>query len=153
MSDGVPAETSGSISTPDRVESRLGTLEFRDGAPTRATADLLYDHLDFVHGVEGAQGGRYLIVGPGYDRPLRRSQLSVWPVRSRTGQTPACGACYSSAPRLFQLARTSFPSRPCVSLPGPEEKISSFVLAAFPLPKRKLHRPSMAIGRPLGPRS
>ena len=34
------------------MESRLGTLEFRDGAPTRATADLLYDHLDFVHGVE-----------------------------------------------------------------------------------------------------
>lgn len=52
MSDGVSAETLGSISTPDRVESRLGTLEFRDGAPTRATADLLYDHLDFVHGVE-----------------------------------------------------------------------------------------------------
>jgi hypothetical protein len=41
-----------SISTPDRVESRLGTLEFRDGAPTKATAELLYDHLDFMHGVE-----------------------------------------------------------------------------------------------------
>ena len=40
-----------SVSTPDRVESRLGTLEFRDGAPTKATAELLYDHLDFVHGV------------------------------------------------------------------------------------------------------
>lgn len=48
---GVSAETLRSISTPDRVESRLGTLEFRDGAPTRATAELLYDHLDFVHGV------------------------------------------------------------------------------------------------------
>ena len=64
------------------------------------------------------------------------------------GQTPACGACCSSASRLFQLASTSFPSRPCVSSSGPEEKISSLVLAAFPLPKRKLHRPSMAIGRP-----
>ena len=50
--DGVSAETLRSISTPDRVESRLGTLEFRDGAPTKATAELLYDHLDFVHGVE-----------------------------------------------------------------------------------------------------
>ena len=49
---GVSAETLRSISTPDRVESRLGTLEFRDGAPTKATAELLYDHLDFVHGVE-----------------------------------------------------------------------------------------------------
>src|SRR5580693_1742016 len=50
--NGVSGETLRSISTPDRVESRLGTLEFRDGAPTRATAELLYDHLDFVHGVE-----------------------------------------------------------------------------------------------------
>ena len=48
---GVSAETLRSVSTPDRVESRLGTLEFRDGAPTKATAELLYDHLDFVHGV------------------------------------------------------------------------------------------------------
>jgi hypothetical protein len=50
--DGVWAETLRSISTPDRVESRLGTLEFRDGAPSKATAELLYDHLDFVHGVQ-----------------------------------------------------------------------------------------------------
>jgi len=50
--DGVSAETLASISTPDRVESRLGTLEFNDGAPTDATAALLYDHLDFVHGVD-----------------------------------------------------------------------------------------------------
>jgi hypothetical protein len=42
-----------SISTPDRVESPLGTLEFRDGAPSEATATLLYDHLDFVHATEG----------------------------------------------------------------------------------------------------
>ena len=50
--DGVSAETLRSISTPDRVESRLGTLEFRDGVPTKATAELLYDQLDFMHGVE-----------------------------------------------------------------------------------------------------
>ena len=49
---GVSADTLASISTPDRVESRLGTLEFTDGAPTPATAALLYDHLDFVHGVD-----------------------------------------------------------------------------------------------------
>jgi hypothetical protein len=46
---GVPA----SITTPDTVEtSRLGTLEFDDGAPTRDTAERLYDNLDFMHGVE-----------------------------------------------------------------------------------------------------
>jgi hypothetical protein len=49
---GVTAETLASISTPDRVETSLGTLEFDDGAPTDATAALLYDNLDFMHGVE-----------------------------------------------------------------------------------------------------
>lgn len=49
---GVSAETLRSISTPDRVESRLGTLEFVDGAPTKATSAVLYDNLDFMHGVE-----------------------------------------------------------------------------------------------------
>ena len=52
----IPGEVLLSISTPDRVESRLGTLEFDDGAPTQATADLLYDHLDFIHGVEAFIG-------------------------------------------------------------------------------------------------
>ncbi len=48
----ISAEMVQSISTPDKVESRLGTLEFDDGAPTEATAELLYDHLDFIHGVQ-----------------------------------------------------------------------------------------------------
>jgi hypothetical protein len=42
--------------TPDTVQSRLGALEFRDGAPSDETAALLYDHLDFVHGVEAFLG-------------------------------------------------------------------------------------------------
>jgi len=33
--DGVPAETLRSIATPDRVDSRLGTLEFRAGERLR----------------------------------------------------------------------------------------------------------------------
>ena len=28
-----------SITTPDRVETRIGTLEFKDGAPSKATVD------------------------------------------------------------------------------------------------------------------
>ena len=52
LHQGLSDETLASISTADRLESRLGTLEFRDGAPSEATARLLYDHLDFVHGVE-----------------------------------------------------------------------------------------------------
>jgi hypothetical protein len=51
MSATVGAPTS--ITTPDTVESsRLGTLEFNDGAPTPDTAERLYDHLDFVRGVD-----------------------------------------------------------------------------------------------------
>jgi hypothetical protein len=51
-STGVSAETLQSISTPDRVETRLGTLAFDDGAPSEETAALLYENLDFMHGVE-----------------------------------------------------------------------------------------------------
>jgi hypothetical protein len=38
-----------SISTPDKVESRLGPLEFKDGVPGKATAEKLYDNLDFTY--------------------------------------------------------------------------------------------------------
>ena len=41
-----------SISTPDRVESRLGVLEFKDGAPSPATVDRIYDNLDITHAFE-----------------------------------------------------------------------------------------------------
>ncbi len=38
-----------SITTPDRVDSRIGTLEFKDGAPNSATAEKVYDQIDFAH--------------------------------------------------------------------------------------------------------
>ena len=41
-----------SITTPDRVETRLGTLEFVDGVPTAGTARAVQDHLAFIRGVE-----------------------------------------------------------------------------------------------------
>ena len=37
-----------SITTPDTVETRIGTLEFWDGAPTVETAEKVYDTLDFT---------------------------------------------------------------------------------------------------------
>ena len=48
----VSQEALDSISTPDQVETSIGTLEFFDGIPTRDTARLLYDNLDFLRGVE-----------------------------------------------------------------------------------------------------
>src|SRR5271169_2201402 len=43
------AQTPASITTPDRLETRLGTLEFKDGAPSKATVEKVYDNLDFMH--------------------------------------------------------------------------------------------------------
>lgn len=40
------------ITTPDRVQTRIGELRFADGVPTPETARALYDHLDFLRGVE-----------------------------------------------------------------------------------------------------
>jgi hypothetical protein len=40
------------ISTPDKVETRLGTLNFKDGAPSADTVSKIYDNLDFTHGFE-----------------------------------------------------------------------------------------------------
>jgi hypothetical protein len=51
------ADMLASITTPDTVETRLGTLEFNDGAPSEETAALLYDNLDFLNGVQAFLGG------------------------------------------------------------------------------------------------
>ncbi|MEQ8186397.1 MAG: DUF1254 domain-containing protein [Candidatus Eremiobacterota bacterium] len=40
------------IMTPDTVETRIGTLKFFDGFPTEETTQKVYDHLDFIRGVE-----------------------------------------------------------------------------------------------------
>jgi hypothetical protein len=45
----ISIETLRSLSTPEQLESRLGTLEFVDGVPSRETVETVYDHLDFVH--------------------------------------------------------------------------------------------------------
>ena len=47
----VSSETLTSISTPERLDTRLGALDFVDGVPTGDTAERVYDHLDFVHGL------------------------------------------------------------------------------------------------------
>jgi len=39
------------ITTPDRIETRLGTMRFYDGMPDEETAQLAYDNLDFQRGV------------------------------------------------------------------------------------------------------
>ena len=48
MTTTIPA----SITTPDRVATSLGMLTFSDGFPDEATAQKLYDNLDFQRGVQ-----------------------------------------------------------------------------------------------------
>ena len=57
----VPQAVIDSISTPDRVETSIGTLQFLDGAPLPETVDKVYDYLDtsramdaFMKGMPGA---------------------------------------------------------------------------------------------------
>ena len=40
------------ILTPDKVETRIGTLKFFDGQPDADTVKMVYDNLDFSRGVE-----------------------------------------------------------------------------------------------------
>jgi hypothetical protein len=67
---GVSIDTVGSIWAPDRVESRLGRSEFHAGAQSEATAELLYDHLDVVHGVEA-----FINIMPGASLTAQRQGL------------------------------------------------------------------------------
>src|SRR4029450_12971886 len=46
------AEIPASITTPDKVESSIGTLEYKDGAPSKETVAKAYHYLDLMHGVE-----------------------------------------------------------------------------------------------------
>jgi hypothetical protein len=48
MATDVPA----SITIPDRVETRLGTLKFKDGFPDDASVQKVYDNLDFQRAVQ-----------------------------------------------------------------------------------------------------
>jgi hypothetical protein len=41
-----------SITTPDRLDSRIGPLDFNDGAPNQATLDKVFDNLDYTRAFE-----------------------------------------------------------------------------------------------------
>jgi hypothetical protein len=46
------ADIPAKITTPDSVDSRIGTLRFQNGAPDADTVKAVYDNLDFMRGVE-----------------------------------------------------------------------------------------------------
>jgi len=45
------------LSTPDKVESRVGTFTLRDGVPEKETLGAIYDYLDFHNGVQSFMSG------------------------------------------------------------------------------------------------
>jgi hypothetical protein len=53
----VSGETLRSISAPDQLDSRLGKLDFVDGVPSPRTSELVYDQLDFSHGLNAYLNG------------------------------------------------------------------------------------------------
>jgi len=46
------ADVPSKITTPDTVETRIGTLKFHNGVPDQKTIQLVYDQIDFVRGIE-----------------------------------------------------------------------------------------------------
>jgi hypothetical protein len=46
------SKTPPGLTTPDRVQTQIGTLEFKDGAPSAATTQKVYDNLDYIRGVD-----------------------------------------------------------------------------------------------------
>jgi hypothetical protein len=64
------------IASPDKVETRLGTLNFFDGFPDKATADKLFDNLDFQRAVQA-----YLLAIPAASQVADRNAcLPLGPV-------------------------------------------------------------------------
>jgi hypothetical protein len=62
-----------SITTPDTVETRIGTLKFFDGFPDKATVEKCYDNLDFQRGVQAFLTGLPAVSAEAFRRRLAES--------------------------------------------------------------------------------
>ena len=61
------------VAFPDASETRLGTLRFTDGYPSDATAQTLFDNLDFQRAVQA-----YLLALPAVSQAANRNAISSW---------------------------------------------------------------------------
>lgn len=61
------------VDSPDKVETRLGTLSFFDGFPDKASADKLYDNLDFQRAVQA-----YLLAIPAVSQVANRNAFRAF---------------------------------------------------------------------------
>jgi hypothetical protein len=90
-----------SITTPDSVETRIGTLKFFDGFPDKATVDKVYDNLDFQRGVQA-----YLTALPAVSiEGARRGVTGFGPVN----QTALVAEQLLDSKSLFLTANTTTP--------------------------------------------
>jgi LysM repeat protein len=67
------------VATPDRVETRLGTLRFDGGIPDQATSDKLFDNLDFQRAVQA-----YLLALPPVNQLANRTAILAMGPANRT---------------------------------------------------------------------
>jgi len=58
------------VASPDKVDTRLGTLNFFDGFPDKASVDKLYDNLDFQRAVQA-----YLLAIPAVSQAANRNAI------------------------------------------------------------------------------
>ena len=58
------------VASPDQVETRLGTLNFFDGFPDKASAAKLLDNLDFQRAVQA-----YLLALPAVNQAANRDAI------------------------------------------------------------------------------
>jgi hypothetical protein len=79
----VTPEIINSLSAPPKTDTRIGTLEFKDGMPTAATVEKAYDYLDFAHAVDvyinTFQGASLQAFREGYlNAGVQDNQMIIW---------------------------------------------------------------------------
>jgi hypothetical protein len=90
-----------SLTTPDKVETRIATLNFFDGFPDKATVEKVYDNLDFQRGVQA-----YLTALPAVSiQGFLKSYREIGPVN----QTVLISEQLLDSKSLFLTANTTTP--------------------------------------------
>jgi hypothetical protein len=90
-----------SITTPNSVETRIGTLKFFDGFPDKATVEKVYDNLDFQRGVQA-----YLTGLPAVSIAGARSGITGF---GPANQTAVIAEHLLDSKSLFLTANTTTP--------------------------------------------
>ena len=90
-----------SITTPDKVETRIGTLKFFDGFPDKATVEKVYDNLDFQRGVQA-----YLMALPAVSIEGARKGVTGF---GTVNQTVLISEQLLNSKSLFLTANTTTP--------------------------------------------